>query len=239
MSDRRGGASPIDFLHDGHVHPGSTLLGAKSGTFTIPTSGHDFQGNTRYRISLTVTDTDGISTTTSVIVWPEKVNLLFDTIPNGLTFYLDGVARSTPTTVDTLVGFNHTIEARNQTDASGTYTFDSWSDGGAQSHTITVPDSNHSYTARFTAERTARSSSRWGRSPTPTLWRASSSKRKKSWNAPVSLARQSCAGMRASGAPSTRMLPELGSYSLHSSLTSVLLPAPFSPTSATTEPAGS
>ena len=41
----------IDFLHEGHVHPGQTVVGVKSGSFTIPTSGHDFSGNTRYRIS--------------------------------------------------------------------------------------------------------------------------------------------------------------------------------------------
>ena len=70
-------------------------------------------------------------------------------------------------------------------------------------------------------------------------WRAGSSKRKKSWNAPASRARQSSARMRASGAPSTRMRPAVGSYSSQSSFTSVLLPAPFSPTSATTAPAGS
>src|SRR5262249_35417502 len=44
----------IDFLHDGHVHPGTPITGVRSGSFTIPTSGHDFSGNTRYRISLTV-----------------------------------------------------------------------------------------------------------------------------------------------------------------------------------------
>ena len=26
----------IDFLHDGHVHPGTPITGVKSGTFTIP-----------------------------------------------------------------------------------------------------------------------------------------------------------------------------------------------------------
>ena len=39
----------IDFLHEGHVHPGLPTTGTKSGTFTIPTAGHDFSGNTRYR----------------------------------------------------------------------------------------------------------------------------------------------------------------------------------------------
>ena len=33
----------IDFLHDGHVHPGTPMTGVKSGTFTIPTTGHDFR----------------------------------------------------------------------------------------------------------------------------------------------------------------------------------------------------
>ena len=48
----------IDFLHDGHVHPGTPVTGVRSGSFTIPTSGHDFSGNTRYRITLTVRDSD-------------------------------------------------------------------------------------------------------------------------------------------------------------------------------------
>ena len=46
-------------------------------------------------------------------------------------------------------------------------------------------------------------------------------------------------GMRASSVPSTRIRPAVGSYSLASSFTSVVLPAPFSPTIATTVPAGS
>jgi glucose/arabinose dehydrogenase len=157
-TDAEDGALPasafswtVDFLHDGHVHPGSTVTGAKSGSFTIPTTGHDFEGNTRYRISLTVKDSDGLTTTKSVIIWPEKVNLTLNTVPAGLTVYVDGVARATPTTVDTLVGFNHSVEARDQTVGSSSYTFASWSDGGAQTHTITVPAADQSYTANFTA----------------------------------------------------------------------------------------
>ena len=50
----------IDFLHEGHVHPGQPISGQTSGTFTIPTSGHDFNGFTRYRITLTVTDLSGL-----------------------------------------------------------------------------------------------------------------------------------------------------------------------------------
>ena len=75
-------------------------------------------------------------------------------------------------------------------------------------------------------------------SPTPTEWRARNSNRKKSWNAPESRARQLSARIRARGTPSTKIAPLVGSYSFASSFTSVVLPAPFSPTTATTEPAG-
>ena len=135
----------IDFLHEGHVHPGIPITGVKSGTFTIPTTGHDFSGNTRYRITLTVTDSSGLQSSSSVIIYPDKVNLTFDTQPSGLTLYLDGIAHTGPFVYDTLVGFNHTIEARNQTVGSTTYNFGSWSDGGTQQHTIVVPSTDQTH----------------------------------------------------------------------------------------------
>jgi len=156
-SDNEDGVLPdsaftwvIDFLHGGHVHPGALLTGVTSGTFTVPTSGHDFSGDTRYRITLTVTDSTGLQATRTSIVYPDKVNLTFDTTPDDLTIYLDGIAHTAPFVYDTLIGFNHTIEARNQTVGTNSYTFASWSDGGAQQHTITVPTAAQSYTASYT-----------------------------------------------------------------------------------------
>ena len=140
----------IDFLHDGHVHPGTPVTGVKSGAFTIPTSGHDFQGNTRYRITLSVIDTLGLTDTRSVIIYPDKVNLSFDSVPSGRTLYLDGIPKTTPFVYDTLVGFNHTIEAPDQSSGTTTYTFASWSDGLARQHGIVVPSTAQSYTATFT-----------------------------------------------------------------------------------------
>lgn len=141
----------IDFLHEGHVHPGLVQGGVTSGTFTIPTSGHDFSGDTRYRISLTVTDSDGLQASTSVNVYPQKVDLSFDTLPTGITLYLDGIAKATPFVHAALINFQHSIEARNSSTGTTFYTFQSWSDGGAQLHTITVPASNQSYTATYSA----------------------------------------------------------------------------------------
>ena len=145
----------IDFLHEGHVHPGTPITGVTSGTFTIPTSGqHDFSGNTRYQVGLTVTDSSGLQSTSSVTVVPQKVNLTFNTAPAGATVFLDGIAHTGPFVYDTLVGFNHTVAAPNQTIGGNTYNFASWSDGGAQTHTIVVPQAAQTYTANFTLAAT-------------------------------------------------------------------------------------
>ena len=56
---------------------------------------------------------------------------------------------------DTLIGFNHTIEARNQTSGDIAYTFASWSDGGAQLHNIVVPATAQTYTATFSTSSAA------------------------------------------------------------------------------------
>ena len=63
--------------------------------------------------------------------------------------YLDGIAHTAPFVYDTLIGFNHTIEARNQTVGTNTYNFASWSDGGTQQHTIVVPAAAQTYTANY------------------------------------------------------------------------------------------
>ncbi len=141
----------IDFLHAGHVHPGLPTAGTKFFVFDIPAAGHDFSGETRYRVTLTVTDSDGLQASQSVIVYPDKVNLSFASLPSGLGITIDGLARTTPFVVDTLINFNHTIHAANQTVGQSLYTFGSWSDGGAQQHTITVPAAAQSYTATYSS----------------------------------------------------------------------------------------
>jgi glucose/arabinose dehydrogenase/PKD repeat protein len=141
----------FDLLHAGHVHPGLPVSGSTGGTFTIPTTGHDFSGNVRYRLTLTVTDSSGISTSTSVTIWPQKVNLTFHTVPEGLTLYVNGLPSVTPFVHDELIGFNDTVEARDQAQGGTSYTYRSWSDGGARSHTIVTPTADVSYTATYDA----------------------------------------------------------------------------------------
>ena len=138
------------FHHDSHVHPGvGPVNGVRSFTFDIPTSGHDFEGNTSYEIVLKVTDSSGLQQSTSVFINPDKVNVSFDTVPSGLNVELDGITRTTPFVYDGLKGFHDTLNAPAQSSGGTAYDFTSWSDGGAQSHEIVVPDLDSSLVATY------------------------------------------------------------------------------------------
>jgi len=140
----------IVFHHEGHVHPGlGPVTGVRSLTFDIPVSGHDFTGLTSYEIILAVVDADGLQHVSSVSIFPDKVSLSIDTVPSGLTVQIDGISTTTPSITDPVKGFQETLAAPNQTMGGHQYEFVSWSDGGAQSHLITVPDQNASYIASF------------------------------------------------------------------------------------------
>jgi hypothetical protein len=133
------------------VHPALPTVGAKSFTFDIPSEGHDFSGDTRYRITLTVTDSDGLQATEVFLIYPDKVIVTLNSVPSGLVINLDGVPHTTPYAHDTLIDFTHMIEAPNQVQGQDSYTFASWSDAGAQQHAVAVPSTATSYTATFTA----------------------------------------------------------------------------------------
>ena len=140
------------FHHDSHVHPTITSLqGVTSGSFTVPTLGHDFDGGTNYEIILTVTDSDGLQHRNSVFIDPELVNVTFNSVPTGLTLSIGGIDQTAPVSREALVGFSYTISAPNQPSGGNQYNFLAWSDGGAQNHTITVPPGGRTFTAAYQA----------------------------------------------------------------------------------------
>lgn len=142
--------------HDSHTHLlQGPVTGSSSGAYQVPTTaaalgGHDFSGVARIEIRLTVTDSGGLQDTTSAFVDAQKVNLNVSTTPAGLSVGVDGALRTAPFALDTLVGFQHTLAAA-ATQALGgfTYDFQSWSDGGAATHTVTAPASAASYAATY------------------------------------------------------------------------------------------
>jgi glucose/arabinose dehydrogenase len=145
----------VVFHHDTHIHPVLDTVGA-SGTLVIPSTGHSFHGETSYELVLTATDSDGISTSASVTIRPQKANLDLSTAPAGLTIDLDGIPQTAPFTYDELVGFRHTIDVPSPQFVGGSrYVFASWSDGGALSHEVVVPAGGASLSAAFTLSNPA------------------------------------------------------------------------------------
>jgi glucose/arabinose dehydrogenase len=140
----------VDFQHDTHTHPFiAPTSGAKSGSFTIPTTG-ETSANVWYRIYLTVRDSAGATHTVQRDILPRKARLTLATNPAGLQLKLDGQPVATPFAFDGVVGIVRTIEATTPQTSGGTsYAFGSWSDGGARSHTISTPAAATTYTAAY------------------------------------------------------------------------------------------
>jgi len=124
-----------------HTHPLSSNVG-KSGSFMVPDHGDD----TYLELTLTATDSGGLTSTTSVTIHPRTVQLTLETQPPGLQIVYDGISTVAPLTRTTIVGSVHTLSASSP---QGTYVFTSWSDGEARQHNITVGTTDRIYTAVF------------------------------------------------------------------------------------------
>lgn len=142
----------VQFHHDTHTHPVlGPISGQTSGSFVVPTSG-ETSTNVFYRITLVVTDSGGLQHTSSRDVLPRTVNITLATSDNGLTLTLDGQPVSAPFTFPAVVGMTRSIGAPSPqtTFNNKVYVFISWSDGGAQTHSIRIPAAASTYTANFT-----------------------------------------------------------------------------------------
>jgi glucose/arabinose dehydrogenase len=156
--------------HDTHTHPFlAPWTGVKSGSFVIPTTGHT-ETNVWYRIHLTVTDSDGLSTEVYRDIVPRTTTLTLATAPAGMTILLDGQPIATPVYVDSVEGIERTLGVISPQNQGGSdYTFVSWSDGGAATHVISTPVSNKTYQAVFAIQTPTRTPTRTiTRTPTRT-----------------------------------------------------------------------
>ena len=151
----------VGFFHDNHVHPtltdapGTPCLPAGSScvTFEIPSDGHDFSGNTNFDFQVTLTDADGISRSDNITIVPDKVNVTFDTDAGpGASLRVDQLPFDTPFVLDTLIGFEHTVQATDPMTAGGhLFQFDSWSTGQTTpTIDIVVPPNDQTYLAQYT-----------------------------------------------------------------------------------------
>lgn len=142
----------VVFHHNDHLHPAEgPFAGTDTFTFTTPITGHEFTGNTRFEVILTATDATGLSTSASIWLYPQKVNLRLRTAPAGLRLNFDEqTLLATPLVRDTLIGFQHTLGAPlTQTVGLASYDFVGWSDSGGAVHPITVPLTDTTYVATY------------------------------------------------------------------------------------------
>jgi PKD repeat protein/glucose/arabinose dehydrogenase len=129
-----------------HTHLMQEFDGTFSGSFTAP----DHEYPSYLELTLTATDSGGLTNTKSVRLDPKTVVLTFQTSPGGLLLVVDGASSKAPITRTVIVGSKHTISATSpQSKGSKTYVFMSWSDGGGQTHDIVAPATATTYTARF------------------------------------------------------------------------------------------
>lgn len=136
-----------------HTHPYLAATTGNNITFTAPAP-EDLNAATGsfLEIRLTATDSQGLSNTVVQNFQPRKVNITFATNPTSLRVTVNDVQLTGPQTVVSWDGYQLNVTAPSQTNAGGQQqNFTSWSDGGAQTHTITTPPTAATYTANFTA----------------------------------------------------------------------------------------
>ena len=130
-----------------HTHPLQTFDGVTAGSFNAP----DHEYPSYLELSLTATDSGGLAATASVRLDPKIVLLTFHSAPAGLEIVIGNVRKATPFGETVILGSTNTISAPSpQTLDSREHRFSSWSDGGAQTHTITA-ETAMTYTATYTA----------------------------------------------------------------------------------------
>ena len=127
-----------------HVHHVQDFVGVASGSFTAP----DHEYPSYLTLTLTVTDSDELTGTTSVDLYPRTVQLTVDTDPAGLQVGLDDLAGPGPVTKTVIEGSSNSVAAPSPQRG---FALTGWSDGGAGATRTVVPRTNTRLVARFAA----------------------------------------------------------------------------------------
>jgi len=123
--------------------------GVASGSFNAPD--HEYPSHLELR--LTVTDSGGLNDTESVRLDPQTVVLTFQSSPTGLALTTGSGQGTTPFDRTVIVGSSNSVSAPSPQSSGGTsYRFDSWSDGGPQTHNVIAPASDTTYAASYIAD---------------------------------------------------------------------------------------
>ena len=129
-----------------HTHSIQTFSGVASGSFAAP----DHEYPSYIELKLTVTDSSGLTDSTSVNLDPRTVDLRFDSVPSGLQIAVGSTTSTTPFTRTVIEGSSNSASAPSpQTLGAASYSFVSWSDGGAATHNFVADPARTSLTATY------------------------------------------------------------------------------------------
>jgi hypothetical protein len=116
-----------------------------SGSFAAP----DHEYPSYLELRLTATDSAGLKDVDSVRIDPKTVDLHLASVPSGLRLAVNGASATTPFTRRVILRSRNTLTAPSPQTLGGTsYSFGSWSDGGAATHDITA-SASATYTATY------------------------------------------------------------------------------------------
>ncbi|HEX2133818.1 MAG TPA: PQQ-dependent sugar dehydrogenase [Actinophytocola sp.] len=130
-----------------HAHNVRSFDGVASGSFVAPD--HEFPSY--LDLTLTATDSDGNTGSSTVRLDPRTVELTFTSSPSGAELTVGTVTETAPFTRTLIVGSNNSIVAPTpQRLLLGLqFRFANWSDGGARSHNIVAPSTATTYRANY------------------------------------------------------------------------------------------
>jgi len=137
---------------DCHEHELFAAAGVTSTSFVAP----DHDSGSWLRITVTVTDSGGLQDTKSLDEYPTTSTIRVVTAPTALPVTLDGVTGNGSVGPATEIQGHSAVVSVPPTATVGetTYTFQSWSDGGAISHAAVVGASPMTLTATFSGAST-------------------------------------------------------------------------------------
>ena len=138
--------------HGNHTHDLTSFTGA-TGSFDV---GTDHDADSYLLLELTVTDAGGLSDSQTIQIDPQTVAYTLASSPAGAQLSYDNGTAAAPFTRTAASGYRVTVGAADSFVKNGdTYEFKSWSDSGARSHTVSVPNAAATLTASYNGIPTA------------------------------------------------------------------------------------
>ncbi len=135
-----------------HQHHMETQTGVDEGT--VLAIDHEYPCSITVQLTVTEPGVNGLTDVEEVEIEPEVATLTIRTEPIGLEAGIFALLDPTPFDKQAVVNGSTTLVAPGaQIVVDTKYTFASWSDGGVAAHDITVPATDTTYTATYTANQ--------------------------------------------------------------------------------------